>query len=104
MQDGNGTRRRRVGAIAATLALAAGGVAWSGCGDDEQDARDAANQAIDDAQEQADQAVDDVNEALDNSDAEEAAKDAQDAANEALEDAQNQAEDAQDKINDELGN
>jgi uncharacterized protein HemX len=103
MSRSNGTVHRRAGAIAAALALAIGGVAWSGCGDDEDEAVDAANQAIEDAQQQAEETQGEVNEALENSDVEEATQDAEDAANQALEDAQQQAEDAQNQINDALG-
>lgn len=59
-------RRRRAGAIMAALALAAGGVAWSGCGDDEDEAVDAANEALEDAQQQAEDAQGQIDDALGN--------------------------------------
>jgi TolA-binding protein len=102
--------RRRGAAIVASLAFAAGGVAWAGCGDDEEDAQEAAEQiqdevnqaledagadseeaqeAIDKAQEEANETIDELNEQLEDGDVDEAIQEAQEQAEQALEDAQN---------------
>jgi len=111
-------KRRRGAAIVASLALAAGGVAWAGCGDDEEEAQDAAQEiedqvnealedadlpeetqdAIDDAQDQANEAIDEVNDAIDEGDVqgaiEKAQKEAEQQSDEAAEQLEQALEDA----------
>ena len=111
--------KRRLGAsVAASLALAAGGVAWAGCGDEEDDAADTAQEiqdqvnqelddadvpedvqeAIDKAQDEANEASDDINEALEDGDVQEAIDKAQEQAEEQSEEAQEQLDEALEDI------
>ena len=85
----SGTKRRRGAAFVASLAFAATGIGWAGCGDEDQ-----AQEAIDDAQDQAEETLDEVNESVDEGDVDAALEEAQDEADKALEDAQQQLEDA----------
>ena len=87
------TRRRRFLTGVAVVSIAATGAAWSGCGDDDDEAVD---EAINNANEQAEEIQGDVNEALDeaNEQAEEATDEALDQADEAQNEADQALEDA----------
>jgi DNA anti-recombination protein RmuC len=83
-------RRQRVAAIVASFSIALAGAAWSGCGDDEEEeAVEAVNEALDQAEEQADEIGQQAEEAAD--EAGQQAEDAADEASQALEDAQDEA-------------
>jgi hypothetical protein len=89
------SRKRRVLTGAAVLAIAAGGVAWGGCGND--DANDAIDQAQEELSTEGGDTADKINEAVDAAQegdtdaaqeaAAEAAQEATDQANEALDNA-----------------
>ena len=95
--ESGSVRRRRVAAIAASVAIGLSGAAWAGCGDDEDDVEDAINEAVEAGQDQAEEIQGEVDEALDDAgvdgediegEVEDAQEQAQDAIDEALEDAQ----------------
>ena len=74
--------RKRIGALAASAAIAVAGVGATGCGDDElNDASQAIDQGVSDATDAADEAAENADEAAEN-----AADDVTDAADDALND------------------
>ncbi|CAN5411125.1 hypothetical protein BH10ACT11_BH10ACT11_07840 [soil metagenome] len=100
-------RRRALSAVS-VVAIAFGGVAWSGCGkSDQEKAQDAVSKALDNAneqssriQDQVDQAIEDSN--IDQSDVDQAVQDAKDQAAQSSEDAKQQAQDIQKEIQDQI--
>lgn len=106
------THRRRALSAVSVLAIAATGVAWSGCGDSNEDkvnsaidnATDQANSIADQVQSTVDEQLDQANSQADDvsvpDDVDQAVEDAQDKADKALNDAQDQAEDIQNQVQD----
>jgi flagellar biosynthesis GTPase FlhF len=101
VNEGTKLRRRALAGIG-IAAIAATGAAWSGCGDDEEEAEDAANELIEQAQDQADQIQEDVQQGVD--EAQEQAQEELDNADVEgkAEDAQKQAEKAQKELEEQL--
>ena len=89
MNDTQTPRRRRALSALGVLAIAATGAVWAGCGDDEDEARDAAEQL----QEDANEAIDQAQEELEDADVNEAIEEAQEEANQAQQDLQDAVED-----------
>lgn len=91
-----GSLRTRVGALAAVAALGIGGVAFAGCGDDDNEGPlEEAGQAIDEGANDAGDAIDDAA----NSDE---AEDAGNAIDDAAEDAGNEIDEAADDTGDAI--
>jgi gas vesicle protein len=96
-------KRNRLWAVLAALAIALGGIAWTGCGDDNKNDGEQVERGAEDAQTEGEGAAEDAQsegeEALD--DAQKQAEEAGDEAQGRLDDAKNEAEDKLDEATEE---